>query len=164
MGDFLQELLFPKSVKSGVCQVSTRAAPQYASLQDLVQGSGVTHPSCDLLLRGAMNLVQFVKITHKPTLGDLTEYFSRGLGVVAVTDDSAALQLYLPVVLAEDTAHTTVNAQAAEPTKWTAANKAVERHFWGFGPDPMEWGLLAPGSAPLMATTAAAMNPAPVSW
>jgi hypothetical protein len=78
------------------------------------------------LLRGVMNLVQFVKITYVPTTSDLTDFFSRGLGVIAPTDMSV-YNLYLPVVLDVDV--NPANSASAKPTQWgAAAEKLSPQH------------------------------------
>jgi hypothetical protein len=93
------------------------ADPRYGSLAALLRAVGTAQNAP--LLRGVMNLVQFVKITYVPTTSDLTDFFSRGLGVIAPADQSA-YNLYVPVVLDVDV-NPAPNRESAKPTQWGAA-------------------------------------------
>jgi hypothetical protein len=115
--DFLEELLFGGAGAPPGASQKGSAGPRYGSFAALLRAVGTTQNAP--LLRGAMNLVQFVKITYLPTTSDLTDFFSRGLGVIAPTDQSA-YNLYLPVVLDVDV-NPAPNRESAKPTQWGAA-------------------------------------------
>jgi hypothetical protein len=114
--DFLGELLFGGAGAATGASQKGSAGPRYGSFAAMLRAVGTVRNAPPL--RGVMNLVQFVKITYQPTTSDLTDFFSRGLGVIAPTDQSA-YNLYLPVVLDVDV--NPVNSECAKPTQWDAA-------------------------------------------
>jgi hypothetical protein len=114
--DFLEELLFGGAGTATGASQKGSADPRCGSFAPLLRAVGTAQNAP--LLRGVMNLVQFVKITYLPTASDLTDFFSRGLGVIAPADQSA-YNLYLPVVLDVDV--NPANRESATPTQWDAA-------------------------------------------
>jgi hypothetical protein len=121
--DFLEELLFGGAGAAIGASQKGSADSRCGSFAALLRAVGTAENAP--LLRGVMNLVQFVKITYLPTTSDLTDFFSRGLGVIAPADQSA-YNLYLPVVLDVDV--NPANRESATPTQWGAAADKLSPH------------------------------------
>jgi uncharacterized protein YkvS len=120
--DFLHELLFGSGLARVEQMTSAFKIGRFANFDAFL--GDVTTPENAPLLKGALNLVQFVKITYRPSVGDLVEFFSRGLGVIAKVNEEA-VDLYLPVVLDQDVeVH---DSGAAAATAWNAASASAAK-------------------------------------
>jgi hypothetical protein len=121
--DLLEELLFGGAGAPTGASWKGSADPRCGSFAALLRAVSTAENAP--LLRGVMNLVQVVKITYVPTTSDLADFFSRGLGVIAPTEQSA-YNLYLPVVLDADV--NPANSECAKATLWGAAAEKLSPH------------------------------------
>lgn len=149
MNDFLSALLSNEKQLESMERIF--AIERSLSLEQFMRSARTNENAA--FLDAPMNLVQFQKITYQPSVGDLAEMFSRGMGAIAQTDE-AAFDIYLPVLLGEK--HSVDSEQDILPTACITEQRSGEKAgVSGTTPAEPEVLHLMPGVAAVPATAQA---------